>query len=52
MSIQAQPVQRPSWHAIANTVKGVDEGKIRDCKEDIDTLLVFVCDIKSSRFNV
>lgn len=27
---------------MAKTVRDVDEEKIRDCKEDIDTLLVFV----------
>ncbi len=30
------------WSEMAQTVKEVDDGKIRDCKEDIDTLLVFV----------
>ncbi|THG99275.1 hypothetical protein EW026_g3043 [Hermanssonia centrifuga] len=29
------------WSEMAQTVKEVDDGKIRDCKEDIDTLLVF-----------
>ena len=27
---------------MAKTVRDFDEEKIRDCKEDIDTLLVFV----------
>lgn len=27
---------------MAKTVREVDEDKVRDCKEDIDTLLVFV----------
>lgn len=27
---------------MAKTLRDVDESKIRDCKEDIDTLLVFV----------
>jgi hypothetical protein len=31
------------WTAMAKTVRGVDEDKVKDCKEDIDTLLVFVC---------
>ena len=30
------------WGAMARTVRDIDEDKIRDCKEDIDTLLVFV----------
>lgn len=30
------------WAAMAKTVRDFDEEKIRDCKEDIDTLLVFV----------
>ncbi len=30
------------WAAIAKTVRDIDEDKIRNCKEDIDTLLVFV----------
>ncbi|PSS38149.1 hypothetical protein PHLCEN_2v9 [Hermanssonia centrifuga] len=29
------------WAAIAKTVRDIDEDKIRNCKEDIDTLLVF-----------
>ncbi|THG99340.1 hypothetical protein EW026_g2989 [Hermanssonia centrifuga] len=29
------------WAAMARTMRDVDEEKIRDCKEDIDTLLVF-----------
>ncbi len=35
------------WAAIAKTVRDIDEDKIRNCKEDIDTLLVFV---SSERF--
>ena len=30
------------WVAMAKTIRDVDEGKVNDCKEDIDTLLVFV----------
>lgn len=30
------------WHTIAKTVRDVDEEKVKDCREDIDTLLVFV----------
>ena len=30
------------WAAMAKTLRDVDGDKIRDCKEDIDTLLVFV----------
>ncbi|KAJ3523948.1 hypothetical protein NM688_g8642 [Phlebia brevispora] len=29
------------WSNLARTVREVDEARIRDCKEDIDTLLVF-----------
>ncbi|PSR71641.1 hypothetical protein PHLCEN_2v12494, partial [Hermanssonia centrifuga] len=29
------------WTEMTRTVKEVDEGKVKDCKEDIDTLLVF-----------
>ncbi|KAJ3551249.1 hypothetical protein NM688_g4812 [Phlebia brevispora] len=29
------------WAAMAKTIRDVDEDKIKDCKEDIDTLLVF-----------
>lgn len=28
-------------------VRGFEEEKLKDCKEDIDTLLVFVCDQES-----
>ena len=31
------------WAGIAKTIRDVDEDKIKDYKEDIDTLLVFVC---------
>ena len=30
------------WTVMAKTVRDIDEGKVKDCKEDIDTLLVFV----------
>lgn len=30
------------WAAMAKTLREVDEDKVKDCKEDIDTLLVFV----------
>ena len=38
------PSNGPSagWAAMAKTMRDFDEEKIRDCKEDIDTLLVFV----------
>ncbi|EKM61800.1 uncharacterized protein PHACADRAFT_85211, partial [Phanerochaete carnosa HHB-10118-sp] len=29
------------WGTTVKTVRAIDEDKIRDCKEDIDTLLVF-----------
>ncbi|KAI0697972.1 hypothetical protein BC835DRAFT_1269539 [Cytidiella melzeri] len=30
-----------AWSAMASVVREVDEQKIKDCKEDIDTILVF-----------
>lgn len=30
------------WSALARTIREIDEEKIRGCKEDVDTLLVFV----------
>jgi hypothetical protein len=30
------------WHTMAKAVRDLDEYKVRDVKEDIDTLLVFV----------
>ena len=30
------------WHNMAKAVREVDEQKVKDVKEDIDTLLVFV----------
>ena len=36
-------VSPPSgWQTMARTVREADEDKVKDCKEDIDTLLVFV----------
>lgn len=37
-----EPVES-SWTRLSRVIRGVDERKIRDCKEDIDTILVFVC---------
>lgn len=34
--------QATGWSAMAQHVRDFDEEKLRDCKEDIDTLLVFV----------
>lgn len=34
--------QPTGWTAMARSVRDFDEEKVRDCKEDIDTLLVFV----------
>ena len=31
------------WRNLSGTLQQYDQGKIQDCKEDIDTLLVFVC---------
>lgn len=36
---------------MATTVHGADEDKVRDCKEDMDTLLVFVS-LTVSSYNV
>lgn len=36
------PGQQAGWSAMAKVVRDFDEEKVRDCKEDIDTLLVFV----------
>ena len=30
------------WKALEKTVRTADEEKVKDCKEDVDTLLVFV----------
>lgn len=34
--------QPTGWAAMAHAVRNFDEEKVKDCKEDIDTLLVFV----------
>jgi hypothetical protein len=33
-----------SWNTMAQAVRGCDEVRVKDIKEDIDTLLVFVRD--------
>lgn len=44
-------VSSPSgWQTMTKTVREVDEDKIGDCKDDIDTLLVFVRTVQSFRF--
>ncbi|KAJ3524736.1 hypothetical protein NM688_g8511 [Phlebia brevispora] len=30
-----------AWVSLHKTVRGIDENKVKDCKEDVDTLLVF-----------
>lgn len=30
------------WPAMSKTLRDYDEEKVKDCKEDVDTLLVFV----------
>ena len=42
--LYAAPGNTSGWAAMAKTIREVDEDKVRDCKEDIDTLLVFVSD--------
>lgn len=37
--------QPTGWTAMAHAVRNFDEEKVKDCKEDVDTLLVFVCDL-------
>ncbi|KAI0695535.1 hypothetical protein BC835DRAFT_946113 [Cytidiella melzeri] len=37
----AQYVRAGGWSAMARVVRDFDEEKVKDCKEDIDTLLVF-----------
>jgi hypothetical protein len=37
--------QPTGWAAMAETVRAYDEEKVKDTKEDIDTLLVFVSNI-------
>ena len=32
----------PGWPALYKTVREADVNKVEDCREDIDTLLVFV----------
>jgi hypothetical protein len=34
--------QPTGWAAMAKEVRNFDEERVRNCKEDIDTLLVFV----------
>lgn len=36
------PGQPTGWTAMAQAVRNFDEEKVKDCKEDVDTLLVFV----------
>lgn len=40
-----------SWLKLSNTLRQYDEDKIEDCKEDIDTLLVFVRYITGQCYN-
>ena len=42
--------QPTGWQTMAKTVREVDEDKVKDCKEDIDTLLVFVSHRPSPNF--
>jgi hypothetical protein len=38
-----QPSRPGGWSEMVKIVREFDEEKVKDCKEDIDTLLVFVC---------
>ncbi len=42
-SATAAPVKN-AWARLSTTIRKVDAEKVRDCKEDIDTILVFVSD--------
>ena len=46
------PLTTSGLAAVAKTIRDVDEEKIQNCKEDIDTLLVFVSLLLISRCNV
>ena len=37
------------WHVMAKAVRDLDELKVKDIKEDIDTLLVFVSRYRHDR---
>ena len=39
------------WDAVDKRVRDSDESKVEDFKEDVDTLLVFVCLFSSLRQN-
>lgn len=43
-----QAASRATWEGMAKTVREVDEAKVGDCKDDIDTLLVFVSITRTS----
>ena len=42
--------QPTGWAAMANAVREYDEERVKNCKEDIDTLLVFVRILHSLRY--
>jgi hypothetical protein len=42
--------QPAGWAAMAETVRAYDEEKVKDTKEDIDTLLVFVSNFAYETF--
>ena len=43
MCIQHESLAKlDGWAKIDRTIRQLDEDKVRDCKEDMDTLLVFV----------
>ncbi|THG99333.1 hypothetical protein EW026_g2980 [Hermanssonia centrifuga] len=35
------PIQHTGWASLAKTIRELDEAKMKDCKDDIDTLLIF-----------
>ncbi len=40
-----------SWLRLSNTLRQYDQDKVQDCKEDIDTLLVFVRPVTKQHFS-
>ncbi len=36
------PIQHTGWTSLEKTIHDLDEAKMKDCKDDIDTLLIFV----------
>ncbi len=41
--------QMPEWTWLAQALRAADDGKVNDCDDDIDTLLVFVSLLRHTR---